>query len=141
MHKPKFSRLLAMIFMGTLFVSSVTVRAQQEEPPAPSTHDGVTYVTGGVGLDESSAIRAQATRFNLHLRFTTPHGEYLSDVDVIITSETGATVLALKSDGPFVFVQLAPGRYRIGASTNRSLENRWITVPPRGAANVDFYLG
>lgn len=92
-------------------------------------------------MDELSAIRAQGCNFNVHMQFTTLHGEYLSDVDVIITSATGATIIALKSDGPFVFISLVLGRYRSSGSAEGSLENRWITVPPHGAANLDFYLG
>jgi len=133
--------LCATLIIGASSTAGYTVWAQESASPEPVTHNGVTYVTGGVGQDESAAIRAMAPDFNLRVRFTTDRGEYLSGVDVIIRSASGATMVALKSDGPFLFVRLAPGHYRISVGTERSIENRWITVPPRGAAEVDFYLG
>jgi hypothetical protein len=83
--------------------------------PAIQQAGGISYVTGGVGLDESHALRAEAPRWPLELLFAGPTSDYLSDVHVDITS-SGGSVFQAKADGPFMLVKLPPGDYVVHAS-------------------------
>jgi len=115
--------------------------AQENESLRPVTENGITYVSGGVGEDESTAIRAMESKFNLHLLFAEKSGTYLSGVDVVIMSATGTTIIALKSDGPMLLMRLAPGRYLVSATAEQGKQTRWVTVPSRGTVDANFYWG
>src|SRR6059036_3360602 len=56
-------------------------------------HDGVKYVTGGVGFDERKELNALSKQFNLKLTLALANGEYLGDSKVHITTADGATAL------------------------------------------------
>src|SRR5271163_3210188 len=57
--------------------------------PQPLHQGDVTFVTGGVGLDESQALRTEAPRWPLSMRFTGAGADYLADVHVKITDGAG----------------------------------------------------
>ena len=52
-------------------------------------------------------------RFNLKLVFATQGGSYLADVNVRIDDTRGNKLLDTVSDGPWLLVRMAPGRYRM----------------------------
>lgn len=74
----------------------------------PQQQNGIAYLSGGIGLDESRAIQ-QVTGYNLHLTFSVgPQNQYTSDVDVAIENAQGHSLLSLAGVGPIVYVQLPP---------------------------------
>lgn len=99
----------------------------------------MTYVTGGVGEDELSAIRAMSLKFNLRMLFAGKDGMYLSDVDVVISSASGMKVVEVRTTGPILYARLAPGRYRISATSDQGKQDRWALVSGHGGTNVNFY--
>ncbi|WP_147297861.1 carboxypeptidase regulatory-like domain-containing protein [Trinickia dinghuensis] len=134
----RFVRAVAVL-IASYTLSCALARAQEAEPIAPVTENGVTYVTGGVGEDESSAIRAMSSKFNLRMLFAGKDGIYLSDVDVVVTGSSGAHVLTVRTSGPMLYARLAPGRYHISATGEQGKLERWATVPQHGGTNVNFY--
>ena len=83
--------------------------------PAIQHAGDVSYATGGVGLDESHALRSAAPHWPLELLFAGPGSDYLSDVHVEITNGSGS-VFQATADGPFMLVKLPPGDYVVHAS-------------------------
>ncbi|MGN6808677.1 MAG: carboxypeptidase regulatory-like domain-containing protein [Trinickia sp.] len=107
--------------------------------PQPASQNGVSYITGGVGEDEVQAFRAAAPNYNLRMTFASKAGNYLSDVDVTIASGAGQPVLTVRTEGPFLYVRLPAGRYRIGAQRLHVSETKTIQVPAHGGAELRFY--
>lgn len=90
--------------------SGVQVQRQEQ--------NGITYLSGGIGEDESKAIQ-QTTGYNLHMSFSVGvENKYIPDVDVVIQKSPGPTVLTLSQAGPLVYVQLPPGKYVVVATRN-----------------------
>ncbi|APR34798.1 hypothetical protein [Paraburkholderia sp. SOS3] len=118
------------------FLAAIPAFAQT--PLAPVERNGVTYITGGVGEDEAHAFRQAAPRYNLRLTFASKTGQYLSDVDVRISSGE-RTVLAVRTDGPFLFVRLPAGSYRVSARDRQVTEARQVAVPRTGGVDLRFY--
>lgn len=84
--------------------------------PQPVTEGGVTYVSGGSGMEERQALDEVAGNYNLKLVFAEKgSGAYLADVKLLIMNMKGQKILETVSDGPWFFVKLAPGRYKITA--------------------------
>lgn len=102
-------------------------------------HQGdLTFVTGGVGLDESQALREAAPHWPLALRFTGSGSDYLADVHVHITDAQGAAVLQADSRGPYMLVKLHPGRYTVQASYEGHDQTRSVVLKHGSHEKLDF---
>jgi hypothetical protein len=114
-------------------IDSSGVQVQQQE------QNGITYLSGGIGMDESMAIQ-QTSGYNLHMTFAVgPDNKYIPDVDVVIQKAPGQTVLTLNEAGPLVYVQLPAGKYTVIATRNGE-ERRDIADIGSGAArNLVFH--
>jgi len=104
----------------------------------PVEHDGVTYVTGGIGSDEAGAFREAASRYNLRMTFTSKTGEYLSDVDVTISSGM-RHLLTVRTTGPFLYVRLPAGRYTVSARDRHIHETKQVRIDSHRGADIRFY--
>ena len=85
----------------------------------PTQSQGQTeFVTGGVGRDESEAMKKEGRAWPLMLEFAQTSGgraEYISDVQVTIKDKSGNTVLDATAEGPYMLIRLAPGKYSLDA--------------------------
>jgi hypothetical protein len=103
-------------------------------------HEGaVSYVSGGVGLDESTALKQAEHHWPLAMRFTGPTADYLADVHVRIVGPQGADVLSTDSRGPYMLVKLPPGRYTVHARYKDEEQTRTVTVSSEPGARADFH--
>lgn len=107
--------------------------------PTVREQGGVSYLSGGIGLDQSGAIRAEARHWPLELMFVRANGEYLADVGVRITDRKGNDVLNTRARGPYMLVRLRPGTYTVNASVDggRS-QKRTVTIANGGHARANF---
>lgn len=102
-------------------------------------HQGdLTFVTGGVGLDESQALRAAAPHWPLAMRFTGSGSDYLADVHVQIADAKGNAVLQADSRGPYMLVKLRPGHYTVKATYEDHEETRSVTLRRGSHEKLDF---
>jgi hypothetical protein len=116
-------------------IDSSGVQVQRQE------QNGIAYLSGGVGEDESKAIQ-QATGYNLHMTFSTgPVSEYIPDVDVIIQKAEGPPVLTLSEAGPLVYVQLPAGKYTVVATHRGEVRRDTADVGSGAARNLVFHWG
>lgn len=103
-------------------------------------HQGdVAYVTGGVGLDESTVLKQAQHDWPLAMRFTGPGADYLSDVHVRIEGNHQLEVLKADARGPYMLVKLPPGHYMVHASYKNDEQTRAVTVSKPGGAQADFH--
>jgi hypothetical protein len=98
----------------------------------------VSYVSGGVGQDESKALQGAAREWPLSLRFTGPGGEFLADVRVRIADAHGGDVLDATSRGPYMLVKVPPGRYTLHVSHSGVEKTSAVTVGANGSARASF---
>jgi hypothetical protein len=114
-------------------IDSTGVQVQRQE------QNGITYLSGGVGEDESKAIQ-QATGYNLHMTFAVgADNKYIPDVDVVIQKDQGQTVLALNEAGPLVYVQLPPGKYTVVATRNGVERRETADIGAGATRNLVFH--
>lgn len=140
------SRLLPIAAVG-LLMFPVLLSAASLEPidnsgvqVQPQQQSGITYLSGGVGEDESKAIQ-QAQGYNLHMTFSIgPENRYVPDVDVVIQNAPGGqTVLTLSQAGPLVYVQLPAGKYTVVATRNGEARHDTTDVGSGTARNLVFH--
>jgi hypothetical protein len=97
--------------------------------PTPHQQNGVTYVNGGVGVEEQAAMKAQRADYNLLLTFATQQsGAYRSDIQLDIMDAKGTDLLSVANVGPMFFVKLTPGTYRISAAAEGKTFKRTVKV-------------
>jgi len=104
--------------------------AQEVGGAPPVQHqNGIAYVSGGVGRDEAVAMRGMAPRFNVRMHFLdSAGGGALSDVSVTVFDARRQIILLVLSEGPFLYMKLAPGSYRTVIRYGTALECRRIHV-------------
>lgn len=96
----------------------------------PQTKNGITYLCGGVGEEESAYMKETAARdYDLMMTFAEKNGNYVANVAVAIKDARGKTLLEAMCDGPIMLVDLpAAGGYRIHAETDGKAIDRTVLV-------------
>ena len=96
--------------------------------PAFQTAGTLQYACGGIGIDESTAMRAAMPRYPLSLLFARAHGDYLANLAVQVQGPGGATE-RFTATGPVCLLQLPPGRYTVQATSEEGVvQQRSIQV-------------
>lgn len=108
-------------------------------PPEIKTDKGLTYVSGGIGLDERETLRHVGQDYDLRLSFAEKAGNYLSDVEVVIKDAGGKTALEAISQGPWFFANLPAGKYTILASMKGKTHQQMARVVTHGQISLYFY--
>lgn len=120
--------------------ASSALFAQAQAPggvPAMRGEGAARYVCGGIGSDESTAMRAAMKDHPLSLLFARADGAYLSDIAVSIKEPRGATVLSMSASGPVCLVDLPAGRYTVEATAEGTSKRQDVTLGT-GAKTADF---
>jgi hypothetical protein len=124
---------------GTTTDNSSAGNANGGGLPQIQQQGDVSFVSGGVGLDESKALQQAQSQWPLSLRFTGPSAEFLADVHVRVVDAHNGEVLNTTSRGPYMLVRLHPGRYTVHARYKDQEQSKPVTVPPTGTAKSAFY--
>jgi opacity protein-like surface antigen len=117
--------------------ASAGALAQSSMPPEQS-QGNVRYVTGGIGKDESEAMKAAESNYAISLVFSVHRdgkAEYLANVPVTIRDTGGTTVFSLSNDGPYLLVSLPAGSYEVSASHDGQVKSQHVTVGAGGHAD------
>lgn len=125
--KNRYSSLSAAVLCAAL-LSATGAHAQH---PALQKAGDLQYVCGGIGIDESTAMRAAMKDYPLSLLFATQSGDYLAKIQVVIEGEKGAQVGQFEAQGPVCLVRLDAGRYTVKASAEggKTIEHSVEVVP------------
>jgi hypothetical protein len=123
--------LMAVLMMGVGVFPAMRTDAMHTESMGPIAYwEGISgevgYVSGGVGLDERDAMRGIEGNYNTKLMCALKSGEYVSDVKVDILDAMGGKVLEETTKGPWFFVDLPEGSYRLAVSYEGRTEERDI---------------
>lgn len=108
-------------------------------PPEIQTGTGITYLSGGVGLDERETLSHIGQDYDLKLGFAEKAGNYLSDVEVSIKDAESNTILEAISRGPWFFAKLPAGKYTIQATMKGKTHQQVARVTTHGQTALYFY--
>jgi hypothetical protein len=99
--------------------STAEFSAGNSSLPPIQSQGQTEFVSGGVGRDESEAMRKEGRAWPLMLEFAQTNegrAEYISDAQVTIRDKSGNTVLDATAEGPYMLIRLAPGKYFLDAT-------------------------
>ena len=106
--------------------------------PATTAAVDARHRCGGIGAEESTAMRAQMKEHPLSLLFAEPGGAYLADIDVVIQGARGQSDLAFRASGPVCLVDLPAGSYAVVASSGGVTKKLQVSVSGSAPKTVDF---
>lgn len=123
--------------------AALAVHSQGGMPPVQRGDAGnIEYVTGGVGLGESEAMKAAASQWPLALQFAVTgdgaRAQYAADIEVAIHDAGGKVLLQTVSQGPFLLARLQPGTYTVQATRQGVMKQQKVTVSQGRGTPVMF---
>lgn len=137
----------ASVVLAMLLAAFPALLPAADAPPSdsstvqlqPQEQNGITYLSGGIGLDESEAFK-QIKGYNLHMTFSTGAlNEYLSNVDVVIQAADGRVLLSLNQVGPIVYVKLPADKYTILARQNGQEKRSTVDLTGTAVGTVNLH--
>ncbi len=127
-----------MAFLIPLLVIAYPAAADQTAIQ-PQTQGEVTFISGGVGIEEQQAMKDVKSEYNLNLVFSEKDsGDYISDVKVSVKDAKGKLCFEAVSDGPMLFAKLKPGRYSLILDRNGKVIDKHINL--EGAKHASLSL-
>lgn len=100
----------------------------QPSLPQAHTQGALRYTCGGIGLDESTAMRAAMKEHPLSLLFAAPGGAYEADVRVTLKPEGAGEPHSFTASGPICLLNLPAGRYAVEADMAGKTQRRSVEV-------------
>ena len=113
-HPPRKVVLAAILCL----VLSPLLFPQGKGPEIRKTDDGISYVSAGVGKES----RENLPPFPLKLVFSTKTSRYLANIETEIVPARGGKPARIQSIGPWLLVDLPPGKYTVKARTPKGQE-------------------
>ncbi len=122
--------LLMLALLSLLFLSGVT-GSSPTLVSAAEQMDDITYISGGVGESESARMKALAGDYQLEvvlIQKLKQREEYLADVHVRVFDHNLKSLLNLDTEGPYLLMNLPPGRYLITAEYEGVVKSQWVKI-------------
>jgi hypothetical protein len=114
-------------------VGTPTISASQSE---------VSWTSGGVSEEGREELRRVASRYNVHVMFSEQRGSYLAGIPftvVRLASGKEQQIVSAVSEGPLLYLKLAPGGYRIAAEVDGVWQKQHVRVGAGGSpARMSF---
>ena len=117
-----------MRWLGLAALTIATFAMAQASPEQVITQNGVSFVSGGVGVDSQERLNAREKEFNLKLVFTLVEGNYLADIGVTVKNAAGKTVIEHTAEGPFFMAKLPAGTYSVSVVDDGKEQTRKVAV-------------
>jgi hypothetical protein len=115
-------------------VSAVTAQqpAQSIHMPQEHAQGNVSYISGGIGVDEADLMRQEAARYPLALEMATaaggPRDAYISNAKVDIRDASGNQMLSTTTQGPIMLVRLPSGTYTVDVDWRGTQKRKTVAV-------------
>ena len=113
---------------GGIALQSDTVQANANVPA----------VSGGVSVNARDKMRAATPPHNVKMVFALTTGNYVSDVQVKVTNQSGKVVIDDTSNGPWLYAQLPAGTYNATATYNGKAVTQRFSVGKSGIKTAQF---
>ena len=135
-HFSAWGRIIACVLL------SIAAGISLAQVPPTQSANGVDFVMGGIGTDESQAILSEGKWWPLTIDFSehTADGDvWISDARVRIVNAAEQTVFDQVCDGPLLLINLPPGAYTIAAQHKASIKVQKIQVVKGESRRVSIH--
>lgn len=130
--------LMVTLQCTPLWADEVENAARDNATSAPQAE--IPWMSGGIGSEARDSMRKAAGSYNVHLEFAARNGGYLASIPVTVTGHDGRQVYAGTSAGPFLYLKLPFGPYRIAAELDGTWQTRRIHASASGRATQVMFV-
>jgi hypothetical protein len=135
MHKNKTFKVMPVFLLAALLTGPAVAMTDGK------TAQGEPYVTGGIGTGELDSLEKQRGRFSLRvLTAAKGSGAFLADAMVKIVDASGKTVLETTADGPWLYVNLKPGDYKLTVTYRTQVKQQATRIHTGDRHEIFFYF-
>lgn len=132
------SHLAAALALSATLVTTAWA-AEPSIELRPQMYAGVTVVNGGVTLDEAAMVKQMASRYPLRVVISGRGGDYYI-AKTMTVSRNGQTVATIPDAGPWLLMDLPPGRYTLTGEFEGIEMQRQVTVAQGGGTTVHWVV-
>lgn len=94
----------------------------------------ISWTSGGVGDEALDEMHRVSAGYNVQLMFTGRDGHYLAGIPFKVSRRNGQAILSGMTDGPLLYLKLAPGAYQLAAEIDGVWQTRQVQVRSSGRA-------
>ncbi len=128
----------AFLFAGATAPAQPSAGQSEARLPAVQTAGALRYQCGGIGSDESEAMRAAMKDHPLSLLFARADGAYEANIEVRIRPQGGqGEAMSFVANGPVCLLQLPAGSYQVDVQGAGQSHSRTVQVGG-GSRTLDF---
>lgn len=127
-----------MALLASAFLSPASAKEATDSLLQTKTYSGISYITGGFGVEERAQLEKRAKGDNLELSFALLNKEYLGGANVVIKNSKGDEILKAASDGPLFFTKLPAGKYTVEATARGRTMTQVAQVTDKGQDRLYF---
>ncbi len=131
-------------FKSPFYVLAITAVAlhvcpawAEDNLPEVQQQGSISYVSGGVGLEESEALEAVQHNYNLRIMSADRGGHFSGDTHIVVSDPQRHEVLDT-TGGPLFYANLPNGRYVVEGSSAGQSKRQTVTIANGKAALVHF---
>lgn len=89
------------------------------------------------GVGDEAKTNPEWQDYSVRLEFAGGEQQYLADLDVRVESKSGEELISVSCGGPWILVDLEPGKYRVRANfEHRLTKTATFTAPSHGQKRV-----
>lgn len=109
--------------------------------PVVKTESGMSYITGGIGEEEMTALKEAAPNFNVRVLLASADGAYMGDAIIRFLDKNDAEILRVHDVGPYFYINLPAGKYRVeAASAGGEVQGKNINAPAKASKTGKIVL-
>lgn len=108
------------------------------EMPEAHQQGDITYISGGIGSDETDAIEAVKESYNLRVTSADKTGHFRGDTEVVIRDMKQNVLLDVMTQGPLFYALLPNGRYIVEGISEDQSRKQTIRIASGKATRVHF---
>ena len=119
-----FKFVLSIVCLACSTVTSAQI-------PNTQYSQGISYISGGVGEEESQAILAEAKQWPLLLELSqleNGRGVWIFGAKIKILNAQNQVIFDAQADGPYILINLTAGQFQIEASYQGVLQKRSVSM-------------
>ena len=117
--------------LALMLAATVGSSALAQTGSTSARYPGTDYLNGGIGTEQADRMRAMSADFPVQMTFAERNqgsDEFVADVHLRVTDESGRTVIDLPSQGPIFLLQVPPGSYTVEAEHDGTVKTQRFDV-------------
>lgn len=130
MKKHTRTALTALTALLAALTTGLAV-AQDYNPLQPRSVGEITVINAGASAEEVDELKRLSPQYPLRLVMSNPNGEYVVARTLLVKKE-GRTLAQLDDAGPWLLMDLAPGRYTFEGDFEGQRFTKAVTVGRQG---------